>query len=747
MADRISRARLGLVTLAFLLSGAAALVYQVTWQRLLALSTGVGAYSIAIIVTAFMVGLGLGSHAGGRLSARLAPLKALLAFGFVELSVAAFGALSGQLYYDLLYVRGAWLYDRPWRAAFLHFAALAGPTVLMGMSLPLLVRAVVRDADSAPRTIALLYGFNVVGAGLGALATPWLLVRFFGLEGALFCAAGANALAGLGALAAARGAAASSGGGRPLEPEPDRRRETPPLGEPRHPFALWIALYALSGFCALSLEIIWFRIVDVGVKSTAFTFGTALAVYLLGLGSGSLVGGLRVAAGARPLRSFLLLQCAILAISGASVAALVQLPPDMPLYSELVAHWRSQEAAVVGGALRGQALAALYVGIPGFLCGIPTFLMGLSFTALQRAVQDSPGTSGLKVGILQAANIAGCAGGSLSVGLVLLGWLGTALTLRLLVAAGLLFAGLGLRHFGARSAFAVAASALSFVLLALPDQETLWRRLHGLEGEEALFDEDASGVSAVTEAGGTMWNVWVNGKTQSFIPYEGDHTLLGALPAIVHPRPLDVAIIGLGSGNTAWAAGCRDETRSVTVFEIAAGQERLLRRLADRPGQGQLGRFLGDPRVLLVVADGRNALEHGERTYDFIEADALRPSSAYSGNLYSLEFFEGCARRLKAGGLMCSWAPTPRVAATFKKAFLHVVQFNNGAFLLGSNQALAVDRESWGVRASSPRVEAYLGRPLARLLRSALLTGTELGAPPALEINRDLHPRDEFRAP
>jgi SAM-dependent methyltransferase len=728
------------VALAFLSSGFAALVYQVAWQRLLALSTGVGPYSIAVIVTAFMAGLGAGSHVGGVMSARLSPARALLGFALVELGIGLFGVASGPLYYDVLYVRAGWLYDRPWRASLFHLASLALPTLLMGMSLPLLVRAAVRNAATAPRTIALLYGVNVVGAGLGALATPWLLLRHLGLPGALRWAALLNALAGVLALVAARGGLAGS------DPAGETSRAEP-ASEPRLPFGAWLALYALSGFCALALEMLWFRIVDLGVKSTAFTFGTALSVYLLGLAAGSLAGAWRAGFPERPLKAFLLLQCAIAGLSGVLLALLVRAPVELPLYAELVGHWRSHEPAVIGGALGPRALLGLYLGIPAFLCGVPTFLMGLSFTALQRAVQDSPGTSGLKVGLLQAANIAGCALGSLGVGLLALERLGTAGTFRLVVALGLAFALLGLRLFEARRAFALAAFALLLVQLALPGREELWRRLHGLDQEEGLFDEDATSVSALTEAGGTMWNVWVNGKTQSFIPYEGDHTLLGALPALVHPSPLEVAVIGLGSGNTAWAAGCREETRSVTVFEIAAGQERLLRRLLERPGQAQLGRFLSDPRVSLVVADGRNALERGSRAYDFIEADALRPSSAYSGNLYSLEFFRGCARRLKPGGLMCSWAPTPRVAATFREAFPHVLQFNNGAFLIGSNDPLRADKEAWRERVASPRVEGYLGRRLAHQLRAALLTAAPLHAGPPLLPNRDLYPRDEFRTP
>src|SRR5947209_19351229 len=101
--------RLLLVTLCFFLSGAAALVYQVAWQRILALQSGVGLYSVAMIVAAFMAGLGVGSHLGGVLSLRVDPRGALRLFVLVELGVGAFGAASTLLYYDLLYLRAYWL--------------------------------------------------------------------------------------------------------------------------------------------------------------------------------------------------------------------------------------------------------------------------------------------------------------------------------------------------------------------------------------------------------------------------------------------------------------------------------------------------------------------------------------------------------------------------------------------------------------------------------------------------------------
>ncbi|HSB62409.1 MAG TPA: fused MFS/spermidine synthase, partial [Vicinamibacteria bacterium] len=184
-----------LAGLAFLLSGASALVYQVAWQRILALHTGVGIYSIAMIVASFMAGLGAGSHLGGLLSTRLTARRALRAFAALEVGIGVFGALSCPLYYDLLYGKGASWYDSPLRAGALHFLALLLPTGLMGMSLPFLVRGLVREVSAAGRTVGYLYGVNTLGASLGALLAPWVLIRHLGIRGAVFAAVAGNLVA------------------------------------------------------------------------------------------------------------------------------------------------------------------------------------------------------------------------------------------------------------------------------------------------------------------------------------------------------------------------------------------------------------------------------------------------------------------------------------------------------------------------------------------------------------------------
>jgi hypothetical protein len=416
------------------------------------------------------------------------------------------------------------------------------------------------------------------------------------------------------------------------------------------------------------------------------------------------------------------------------------------LYHWFFGYWRAAQGFRLGIDQDLESLLRLYLVFPSLLYLIPTVLMGLSFPVLQRAVHDDPETSGRKVGFLQAANIAGCTAGSLLVGLVLLEWMGTTGTLGLLLACGFVFVAVGGWHHGPRPVLVVLGSALALLLAFLPDQQGLWQRMHGRDGGAARFDEDASSVAGVTPQGGRFWFVFVDGKSHSVLPYGNDaHTLLGAVPAVIHPAPRDAAIVGLGSGNTAWAAGCRPETRRIEVFEIASPQTRLLRDLDRREDFPRLRHLLHDRRVAVETADGRHALGFGDARYDLIEADALWPWSAYSGNLYSVEFFELCSRRLNPGGVVCTWAPTPRIAATFARVFPQAVDV--GGILVGSPDPLPFDIETWTARARSPEVTSYLGRHAARGLLRALRGARRLTPPPNVSPNRDLAPRDEFASP
>ena len=567
---------------AYALSGVSALIYQVAWQRILAIHSGVGIYSVSLIVSAFMAGLGLGSLAGAKTVQSKNATTALLLFIACEFLIGAWGLISCRLYYSWIGSQSSWLFESLWLTGVVHFASLVVPTMLMGMSLPYLSQFVARLSPDAARSIGLLYAANIFGAATGALLTPWVLIRFVGIENSVRLAAVANVLAGLIAILLWRT--------RSTWPETSNRMETTnhaplirkstiaPIANAN--FSVWLVLYCVSGFFSLAFEVMWFRVVEVSVRATAFTFGSVLSIFLFGLGIGCLCGGWISARTQHPLRAFLLCQSLILTYSGVAIWALIRLPKSLPVYSELNRYWESALVFGLSDEWDYFRIALLYFILPIFLYGFPTLLMGISFSLLQKGVQQDPSVAGQRVGLLQASNIVGNVAGSIVSGLFLIHWMGTPVALQITLAAGVLFPVLGIVLCSDKRQYLFAGS-LFIVVLAWPSTNEFWGRVHGSKTGESHFAEDASGLMALTPAGtkANEYSVFMNGKLQGWIPFGGAHTELGVLATIVHPSPRSAAIIGLGSGDTAWAAGCRPEIEEIHVFEICAAEKKTLREL------------------------------------------------------------------------------------------------------------------------------------------------------------------------
>jgi spermidine synthase len=267
-----------------------------------------------------------------------------------------------------------------------------------------------------------------------------------------------------------------------------------------------------------------------------------------------------------------------------------------------------------------------------------------------------------------------------------------------------------------------------------------------------LFAEDGTGLSLLKAEGADLSgqvSVFVNGLGQSWIPYGNVHTVLGALPALIHPSPKAIAVIGLGSGDTAFAAAGRAEVEQLTSVEIIGAQRETLRRLAVIQRYPGLVALLSDPRVEHRVGDGRAYLRQTDRLFDVIEADALRPGSAYSGNLYSREYFEIVRTRLTAGGLAVTWAPTERIRRTFKSVFPYVLACED--VYLGSAAPIPFDRAIVEARAFAARryfdaAGVDLMAVLRPYLESPLVIGPEAERTTE-DLNTDTFPRDEFALP
>lgn len=766
----------------FFVSGFAALLYQVIWQRILAIFSGADVYSATIIVAAFMAGLGIGSLGGGYLADRVSRRTSLMLFGVAELAIAAFGSVSAAIYYDFLYLRLGHVDLAPPVLATMLFVILLWPTFLMGASLPLLAKALTPRVERAALTVGLLYGLNTLGAAAGALIGTWVLLPWVGLEQSLGVAAGLNATAALVVLPFAMSRRVAAQTAQPIESASTATapRATPAAIDGSLGFSTWVLIYAFAGFLALSLEIVWFRTLGVMMKATSFTFGTLLALYLTGLAVGSIAASFVAPRIRRPATVFLTLQAATVLYATGLIALIVSAIDDVPRlqgyfgsYEPLSAPESVQRLEAIAASLVHVEMPTatvpgsfllFYLALPFALVVPATTLMGFSLPVLQRVVHTDVSTIGRRLGILLCANIVGCVVGTVVTGWQLLNDIGTPGTFKLLSAMSVVFVALAVvlirrsadgprprRYLRATVAVLLIGVPLT-PLVAMPNGVEFWAQLHGTSSGNIVFSEDGSGVSLIKldqpDSGGKQV-VFVNGLGQSALPYGEIHTVLGAIPAFLHPHPTSAMVIGLGSGDTVHAVAGRPEIDRITSIEIVRSQLPTLEALSRRVPYGGLQALLTNPRIEHVIGDGRIHLMRNTDGYDIIEADALRPGSAYAGNLYSAEFFRLVRARLRPGGLAATWVPTERVRSTFLRAFPYVVSLPH--VMVGSNTAIELDRGSIAARLAESAVERYYrsaGIDIARLFEEFLaapVTYTpDFDRSGLTDFNTDLFPKDEY---
>lgn len=174
----------------FFISGFAALIYQIAWQRMLFSAFGVDLQSVTIIIAVFMAGLGIGGFWGGRIADKV-PQNLLLVFCAIELGIGIFGFLSVDL---ILWLKNLVLLADVWLIALANFALLFVPTFLMGATLPLLTSYLNQHNANTGENIGWLYFTNTLGAAMSCLAMAFVFFVYLSLYQTIYMAAAINCL-------------------------------------------------------------------------------------------------------------------------------------------------------------------------------------------------------------------------------------------------------------------------------------------------------------------------------------------------------------------------------------------------------------------------------------------------------------------------------------------------------------------------------------------------------------------------
>jgi spermidine synthase len=639
--------RFRLLYLLFFLSGFPALMYQIVWQRALFAIYGVNVESVTVVVSAFMLGLGLGSLAGGSLS-RSPRVPLLAAFGAVELGIAAFGLGSLPLFHRVAEITAG---VPPFETGLLAFALVVIPTTLMGATLPLLVAHLVALSGNVGRSVGMLYFVNTLGSAVACFVAAEFTMPRLGMSGSVRLAASINAIIGCTVLALHLFG-------------PRAHVHAAPADKAAGAGLLWfppaLLLSAAAGFISLGYEIVWYRVYSFATGGGAKAFAFVLGAFLAGIAFGGLFSRrlCRVAGETRGMAATVL---------AANLLGFCSVPLVATAVCGVSYYWTLPVIALTAG------------------------LLGAVFPLVCHAAVAPDERAGAGMSYLYLANIVGSALGSFLVGFVLLDVLPLRAIVVALAIAGILVAAAIRRTREAAAAGAVLCVAAA--LVSYPLFDGIYERLQYKEefaANQRFTDivETRSGVVTVDPER----QIFGGGAFDGFLI--ADITEGGSLYrpyslSLVHPAPKDVLMICMAGGAWAQVVANHPQVERVTVVEINPGYAAVIRRYPS------VASMLTNPKVNVIFDDGRRWLARNPgRRFDVILMDAPQHWRANVTNLLSREFLELARRHLNPGGVLYyNTTQSFDAQATSAAVFPHIFRF--GPFIAASDTPLPIDRDRW----------------------------------------------------
>jgi spermidine synthase len=655
----------------FLVSGATGLVYEVTWMRSLGTVFGNTVLAASTTLTAFMLGLALGSWLFGKLADRLR--RPLVFYAGLELVVGAYAFAFPALLRvtDQFYLWFYGTYEPGFHVLNLarfgvSVALLLIPTALMGGTLPVLSGLWTIPADrqetlrGTGQSVGLLYAVNTFGAVAGSFLAGYYLIRLLGVSGSVYTAAVTNVLIGTAGLllsfaikprrvvrdAAKRRQLA----GESVKAEHGRSGLLTGVYSPGRRRAVLVAVL-VAGFCALALEVIWTRILVFVLQTSAYAFACMLTCFILGIAVGStLSSSLLVPRLKNPIFGLGVLEFLLTLAVAASVPLLGLLwHIDFLVVERLVGPRLSFPADMA--AHFADTLAVVFV---------PTVLMGMVFPLAIQICAPAWQTVGQRVGQVYACNTIGCVLGSFVAGFVLIPQLGMRDSFLVIVALLSLLAVFLILLSGRRRAlWAAPVSVVSVCLLAVGavgvPRDIFLRTMNTYHYPSRIvyIDDGVTGTVTVHDLPGGDRLIAIDGVDVAGVDLmlRTTQKLQAYAPLLVHKDPQNIVQIGYGSGETC-GIGLDFGAAQYTIVDIC-------------PGVFQAGTYFREinrgsyenPRLRKIIMDGKNFIKLTREKFDVIMNDSTYPGTTGSSALYTYDHFLACRNHLKPGGVLSCWVP------------------------------------------------------------------------------------------
>jgi len=573
----------------FFLSGAAGLIYQVVWTRMLSQIFGHTTYAIATVLSAFMAGLAIGSYWFGKIADR--GKNDFLLYGLLEAGVGVYGFLvpwffagAQKVYAPIFSLNDSHPFLFNLFLFFLSFVLLVFPTLLMGATMPVLSRFFVRSFAQFGRRVGDLYATNTLGAVIGCAVGGFYLIPVVGMRSTVYVAAGVNMLIAIVILVV----------DRLRDPEPvvvETVAETNAVTADNAPAPVqgstyldWVLLgsFALSGFASLVYENAWTRSLTMVIGSSIYSFSTMLVTFLIGLALGGFIYARVLGDKEARLSSFGLIELWV----GLSALATIPLFERLPLIFVRLLQGFGDTFTV---------FIYLQVFLSALVMFIPTVLLGMTFPLVARLFTQSLYRVGSGVGSSYAANTVGAVLGAFAGGFILIPNFGVqnailcGVVLNLVVGCWLIVS-------DARLSL-LPRYALGFVVLVLaailPFKVTRWDpnvvtsgvtiyndryealpsdtlRIEEMKRDDVLFYREGltTTVSVHKILGSDYLYFKSNGKIDGSYGDALSQLMTSYIAMMLHPKAQTALTIGLGSGMSAHALATFKSIKSIEVIEI-----------------------------------------------------------------------------------------------------------------------------------------------------------------------------------